>query len=172
MLSEWKIHGLAADSPNPALGEKLQLFGQFVGDWDILEDRFFQADGTEFATRGEIHWNWILDGRALQDIWMFEDEGTKELVPAGTTIRFYDPDIDKWRSTWISPIQGAVVPFIGTKIGEEIVLEGKDPDSGEILRWIFSNISSDAFTWREERSSDAMANWRITERMQVIRSRK
>ena len=31
----------------------------------------------------------------------------------GSTIRFYDPSIDAWRSTWIEPVNGRVLRFVG-----------------------------------------------------------
>jgi hypothetical protein len=34
------IEGLGADGPDPNMREKLMLFGQFVGDWDIVEARY------------------------------------------------------------------------------------------------------------------------------------
>jgi hypothetical protein len=164
----WEIKGLAANGPNPELPEKLGLFGQFVGDWEILECRYFEPDGSEEVTVGELHWRWILEGRAVQDTWMFQDKDTKKLTPAGTTVRFYVPEIDAWKSTWISPIHGAVVPFIGKKVEDDIVLEGKDPQSNELLKWIFSDIQHDSFAWREERSKDG-DNWKLTEKMQIKR---
>jgi hypothetical protein len=39
---KWKIEGLGATEPYPNLKEKLALFGQFVGDWDIVEARYPQ----------------------------------------------------------------------------------------------------------------------------------
>lgn len=51
------IKDLVADGPDPQLKEKLMLFGQFVGDWDILEARYPQPDGTEIKRRGEIHFS-------------------------------------------------------------------------------------------------------------------
>ena len=34
------IKGLGADGPDPNMRQKLMLFGQFVGDWDIVEARY------------------------------------------------------------------------------------------------------------------------------------
>jgi hypothetical protein len=36
----WMIKGLGADGPHSEFKEKLMLFGQFVGDWDIIEARY------------------------------------------------------------------------------------------------------------------------------------
>ena len=160
----WNITGLGAGGPFPGLEEKLSLFGQFVGDWEILENRFFQDDGSEIVQHGELHWGWILDGRAVQDVWMYYDEDTKRMVPAGTTVRFYDPKIDAWHSIWITPLGNDFVAFTARKMKDEIMLEGKEPD-GVLLRWIFSDIKQDSFRWRGEESKDSGKNWKLTESM-------
>ena len=71
----WRIIGLGAAGPFPELKGKLNLFGQFVGDWDIVEARYPKPDGTETRRRGEIHFRWILEGRAVQDVWRARDNG-------------------------------------------------------------------------------------------------
>ena len=48
----WTIEGLPAHGPAPEYKEKLELFGQFVGDWDILECKYLQDDGTWSNDRG------------------------------------------------------------------------------------------------------------------------
>ncbi|MGA2680202.1 MAG: hypothetical protein ABSF44_00195 [Candidatus Bathyarchaeia archaeon] len=68
----WTIKGLGADGPDLPLKEKLMLFGQFVGDWEISEARYIQADGTWVKMRGEVHFGWILGGTAIQDGWAAE----------------------------------------------------------------------------------------------------
>ena len=62
----WTIEGLGAERPFPGLKEKLALFGQFIGDWVIEEARYPRgAQGVELRSQGEIHFGWILDGRAV-----------------------------------------------------------------------------------------------------------
>ena len=167
--SKWELEGLAAFEPHPELREKLELFGQFVGDWDILECRYLEDDGTWSKSRGELHWRWILEGKALQDIWSSVDEETHRVIPGGTTVRFYDPKIDAWRSTWISPDQGVVKPFIGHKVGNEIILERKDEEKGHLDRWIFSDITESTFRWRGEKSEDGGKTWKMYEEMKIRR---
>jgi len=136
----WTIGGLGAEKPFPDYKEKLALFGQFVGDWVIEEARYPRPYGVELRSQGEIHFGWILDGRAVQDVFMSRDPDTGRAVPVGTTVRFYDPKLDAWQSTWISPVQELVQTFIGRKIGDEIVLESKTRD-GYPEKWIFSEIT-------------------------------
>ena len=108
---------LFSEGPHRAKEDRLQLFGQFVGDCDIVEERFPQKDGSELRFRGELHWAWILDGLATQDVWMQYDESQKRNVPVGTTIRFHDEGIDAWRSIWIAPGGSIIRTFIGRKDG-------------------------------------------------------
>src|SRR5207244_9676252 len=67
-------------------------------------------------------------------IWISHKQGRK--VAAGTTIRFYDPKLDAWHCTWISPSQGIVRTFLTRKVADEIVLEGTTKE-GYPERWIF-----------------------------------
>ena len=71
----------------------------------------------------------------------------------GATLRFYDVKIDAWRSTWIGPVKGKVIPFIARQIGDEIVLEGK-LETGTEMKWIFSEITKNSFHWRSIESTD------------------
>jgi len=168
-LGEFAIDGLLADGPSAEMKEHLMLFGQFVGDWDILEDRYLQPDGTWVKSRGELHWGWILGGRAVQDVWMTIDEKTQRPIPDGTTVRFYDPKIEAWRSIWISPTQRAVKTFVARKIGDEIVLEGLNPE-GYPVKWIFSEITPTSFRWHAEETHDNGKTWFLREEMQIRRS--
>ena len=162
------IKGLLAERANPEMREKLMLFGQFVGDWDIVEDRSLERDGTWTTTRGELHWGWILDGRAVQDVWMWNDEKTGKPVPAGTTVRFYDAKIDAWHSVWFSPEQGAVKSFVARRVGDEIVLDGKTAE-GYPVKWIFSEITPNSFRWHAEESQDNGKTWTLVEEMRIRR---
>ena len=160
------IKGLMANGPNASLKEKLMLFGQFVGDWDIIEAHYWQADGTEVKMKGEVHFGWILGGTAVQDVWIGCREGSKEVTLFGTTVRFYDPKIDAWRSTWLSPLKGLVQTFVARKVNDEIVLEGKTYE-GYPEKWIFSQITPRSFRWQSEETHDDGKTWLLTEEMQI-----
>jgi hypothetical protein len=58
------LRGLGGTGPLSELKDELSVFGLFVGDWDILEDRLIQSDGSSVILEGELHWCWILHGRA------------------------------------------------------------------------------------------------------------
>jgi hypothetical protein len=151
------IEALQANGPLLNLAEELQLFGQFVGGWDVQVINY-EPDGSSQTIEAEWHFGWILEGRAIQDVWIAPKRSLRVAekdAPGdyGATIRFYDAKIDAWRSTWIGPVKGKVIPFIAREIDDEIVLEGK-LETGTELKWVFSEITKESFRWRSVESAD------------------
>ena len=158
--------------PLPELAEKLQLFGQFVGSWDA-EVINYKSDGTAQTVEAEWHFGWVLEGRAIQDVWVAPKRDLRSSMPNalgdyGATLRFYDPKIDAWRSTWIGPVKGFVIPFIARQIDDEIVLEGR-LETGIQMKWIFSEITKDSFRWRSVESND---DWTTKRKVQEMFCRR
>ena len=165
------IEALHVQAPHPDLADSLMLFGRFVGSWD-LEWTGTGADGRPATMTGELHVGWVLGGRAVQDIWIVPGrgapgEGRPPLAFHGSTIRFYDPSIEAWRSTWIEPVNGRVRRFIGRPDGGDILLISDEDDPQ--LRWRFTDIEADSFRWRAESSRDAGATWDPDEQMVATR---
>ena len=156
------LHALRAYEP---LAEPLRLFGQFVGSWD-LEWHGLDGSGSNIVVKGELHVGWILDGRAVQDVWrvpLDANDAAQMRGFHGTTIRFYDPRVDVWRSTWLDPLNGRVRRFLGRPVQDTIVLEGLDEDPRE--RWSFRDITPDSFRWTGEQSVDGGHTWTIDDEM-------
>lgn len=165
--------GLAANGPIEDRADKLMLFGQFVGDWDV-DFTVYEPDGAKQTEKAEWHFGWVLEGRAVQDVWIVprrseRDHASPIKSDYGTTIRFYAPEIDAWRVVYVSPLQGDLLTFIAREVGDEIVLEGHDPD-GSPMRWIFSNITAQSFNWRRVISPDGGKTWRLHKEMFVRRA--
>jgi len=163
------IAALHVDGPTGEHADKLMLFGRFVGTWDV---HWIDGDQPGTAT-GELHFGWVLGGRAVQDIWIVPGLGQRghnqpPLGFHGSTIRFYDPAIDAWRSTWVEPINGRVRRFIGRPDDQDIVLLSDEDDPQ--LRWRFTDVKADSFTWRAETSHDGGATWQFGEQMLATRT--
>jgi len=163
---------LHATAPHAPLADRLETFGRFVGAWD-LEWHGIGSDGLEVVVPGELTFGWILGGRALQDVWRVPlDPADARRMRAfhGTTVRFYDPAIDAWRSTWLDPVNGRIRRFIGRPLeGGDIVLDGLDDDPRE--RWSFHEVTSDSFRWLGEASTDGGRTWSVTDEMLARRRR-
>ena len=159
---------LDSGGPAPELAEKLQLYAFLVGDW---ETRILAYDehGARHESRGEIHAGWVLEGRAIQDVWLTPPRSERragEPLPAlpvtgawyGTTLRVYEPASDSWRITWTDPATHFRAEQVGRAQGRDVVQLGSLPD-GTQLRWSFTEIERDSFHWIGEVSADRGATW-------------
>ena len=144
---------LHAAGPPPDRAAQMGLYAWLVGSWEM--DAVVHADdGTTHRGRGEVHAGWVLDGRAIQDVWILPG------VFHGTTLRIYDPGRDAWHILWNDPLRPYFARQVGRAHGDDIVQEGTN-DAGEGTRWSFSDITPDSFRWRGERSRDGGATWQL-----------
>jgi hypothetical protein len=157
---------LHADGPDPARAKELELYAWIVGRWE-LDVTTILEDGTTHRGTGEIHAGWVLQGRAIQDVWMIprlreRKPGIAPMAGAGnwygTTLRIYDLELHAWRILWNDPATNFFSRQIGRARGADIVQTGPDPRGGS-MQWIFSEVQPDSFHWTAERSSDDR-NWR------------
>jgi hypothetical protein len=145
------IDALHSSGPAPDRAEKLGLYSWLIGSWE-MDATVHLDDGSQHKGRGEIHFGWVLEGRAIQDVWILPG------VFYGTTLRIYDPSIDAWHILWSDPLRQLYTRQIGRAHGKSIVQDGKN-DAGELVRWSFNDITPDSFRWLGERSRDGGANW-------------
>jgi hypothetical protein len=152
---------LHASGPDPERASKLELYAWLVGRWD-MEITTILEDGERHHGRGEIYAGWVLQGRAIQDVWRIPrlQDRTPGLDPMpgagnwyGTTLRIYDPELDAWRILWNDPATNFFAEQIGRAQGPDIVQVGQDPRGG-LIRWTFSDIEHGSFNWRGERAAD------------------
>ena len=158
------ISALHAEGPAPNRAEALSLYGQFVGDWtaDIVAHG---PDGARHEGHGEIHFGWVLQGRAIQDVWTIDRRPGAPAMPVtgnwyGTTLRVYDPALGAWRIYWIDPATNAYRYQVGHPQGPDIVQEGST-ETGALSRWSFTEITPRSFHWKAEVSLDKGASWRL-----------
>jgi hypothetical protein len=155
------VAALSASGPHPSLGDQARIWDRFVGTWDC-DFGFHAADGSVRHTPGELEFGWVLDGRAVQDIWITYPRDGETERGIGTSIRYFDDTAKAWRVVFVNPRYGAFISVQGGAEGDRIVLRGRD-DEGSVLRWSFNDIQPDSFTWRGEKSRDGGKTWRLEE---------
>lgn len=142
---------LAAPGRAPEIPEDMDLYGWLVGDWD-LDVLHYWEDVSGRGLTGELHCSRVLEGRAVQDLWIMPRRADRHGPPDpradmyGTTIRVWDPAIQAWQITWFNPVAGQKVDQIAWREGEDIFQIGVLPD-GSIARWRFTDIQPDRFHW-------------------------
>jgi hypothetical protein len=165
-LSSSFVRMLHARGPDNEREPKLALYSWLVGSWE-MDVTTILDDGTTHRGEGEIHAGWVLQGRAIQDVWMIprlrdRKPGIEPLPGAGhwygTTLRIYDPSLNAWRILWNDPATNFFTQQVGRARDAEIVQTGPDPRGG-LTRWTFSEIAENSFHWTAERAPDEM-NWR------------
>src|SRR4051794_10610089 len=102
---------LHSDGPAPDRAEQMTLYGQFVGAW-TGSLRFRDESGEWQRTSAEVHFGWVLEGRAVQDVWIAR--GTRMY---GTTVRVYVPERDAWEIPWIDPSRQKFDRMRGRRVG-------------------------------------------------------
>jgi hypothetical protein len=153
---------LHSERPAADRAEKMGLYGFLIGSWE-MDTVIHLDDGSTRRDRGEIHAGWVLEGRALQDVWIIPG------VFYGTTLRAYDPGRDAWHILWIDPVMQFYPRQIGRGRGNDIVQIGAG-ENGALLRWSFREIAAESFTWRAERSFDGGETWALQAEFQCRRA--
>jgi hypothetical protein len=142
---------LHAAGPAADRAENLHLYGWLIGSWE-MDAVVVKDDGSRHEGKGEIHFGWVLEGRAIQDVWILPG------VFYGTTLRVYDPTLDAWHILWSDPLRQLYRRQIGRASDDGILQEGKD-DAGLPVRWRFVEITDNSFKWLGERSPDGGRQW-------------
>lgn len=144
---------LLAAGPAADRHQRMQLYGFLVGGWQF-DAIVHRNDGATLRGAGEIHADWILEGRAIQDVWVLPG------VFYGTTLRIYDSGIDGWHILWSDPLRQYYTRQIGRAQGRDIVQEGTNA-AGAAVRWSFTAIAADSFRWLGEEARSADGAWTL-----------
>ena len=158
------IEALHADGPAPDRADKLGLYGWLIGAWE-MDVVVHTATDAAYRGKGEIHFGWVLEGRAIQDVWITPPRGARnDAIGAaanfyGSTFRIYDPGIDAWHIFWLDPVKQFYSRMIGRADGNDIeqLTVGETPQR----RWRFDAITSDAFHWTADvaETTGAVPQW-------------
>jgi hypothetical protein len=157
---------LAAPGRSPDVPESEDVYGWLIGSWELDVLHYRGVDVSAHHIQGEAHFGWVLEGRAVQDVWIMprRSERTADLDQInnmyGTTLRVWDPSIRAWRITWINPAGGHRQKQIGRWNGKDIVQIGGRSD-GTPTRWRFTEITPDSFHWLGEALQPDGKTWKL-----------
>lgn len=160
---------LALQSDGSTLPEHAQIFAPFIGSWDLIVRWYDETGNISRTEAGEWHFSWVLEGRGVQDVWIVPPRAQRHsgwLYEYGTSIRFYDPELNVWQSTWIGPMHRVVRTFVARKLGSKVVLE-TTPEIAPAMRWSFSDVAADSFRW--ENQVREAGQWRIQQTFEAKR---
>lgn len=146
--------------------ESADVYGWLVGSWELEVVHYRGLDLSSENLKGEAHFGWVLEGRAIQDVWIMprasertaETDRTNNMY--GTTLRIWDPAIQAWRIRWFNPVRGHEEHQTGGKIGNEIMQIGARSD-GTPTRWRFTEITPDSFRWLGEALEPDGNTWKL-----------
>jgi len=151
------LQALHASGRAPEIPPEADVYGWLVGSWELDVVHYLQDVRTR-GIKGEAHFGWVLEGRAVQDVWIMKAEGVVNTY--GTTLRVWDASIGAWRVRWINPITGWHDELIGRRAGDDLVQIGTHVD-GTPIRWRFIEITTDSFRWLGEALNPDGETWKL-----------
>ena len=166
----WREEGFTALLPapgrSPEIPESADVYGWLVGSWELEVVHYKAVDVSAERIGGEAHFGWVLEGRAIQDVWIMprcserrpDQEKTNHMY--GTTLRVWDASIRAWRIDWINPVSGHREQQTGRRVGSDIVQVGARFD-GTPTRWQFTEITADSFHWLGEALEPDGKTWKL-----------
>jgi hypothetical protein len=157
---------LGSSTRSNELTDQEDIFGWLIGSWEATVFDY-AADGTARESSGEWHFGRVLEGRAIQDVWIVPPRSqrnsktlSKQNNRYGTSLRVYDREIGAWRVTWFNPVTGVRNDLVSRRQGADIVLEGTSAD-GHKIQWSFKDIAPTSFRWLGEYLESDGKTWRL-----------
>lgn len=160
------LNALTSSERAPELADVDDIFGWMVGSWEV-DAVLHDSNGQTHETKGEVHASWVLEGRAIQDLFIYPrraDRHTGRPTKGdryATTIKTYDPKLRSWMATFINPAsQETNAQLTARRVGNDIEMEGKLSD-GTPVRWRYQKITATSFHYRAERLQSDGKSWQL-----------
>lgn len=143
------------------------IFGFLIGQWQIEAILYDPAGKKEERRKGEVHASWILEGRAIQDIFIFPGRAERahsisvEGDRYATTIRTFDRRLKAWRVIFINPAaDDTSAQLVARRRGDGIEMEGR-LSTGTRIRWRYIAITPATFRYTAEKMSSDGETWQV-----------
>ena len=168
---------LAATTRSPEIPEADDVYGWLCGSWDLDVLCYRGVNVAGRGLRGEVHAARVLEGRAVQDVWIMprldqrRANSDRTMNMYGTTLRSWDAASQAWRIAWTNPVRGHREEQMGRWNGRDILQEGARAD-GTQTRWTFTEITADSFRWRGEALFPGKTTWTLEAEFLATRVRR
>jgi len=162
---------LVAPGPTPEYPGRMRRFGQLVGSWAVKGSRLDEESGE--WTHRDFVWivEFILDGRAVQDVEIVANETNPSgFETVATAVRVYDPLAGAWRVSYFAPTMGEYCHLVATPYRNGLRQDGTRTD-GRPIRWNFTSITAETYNWEGWVSADEGATWLLVEHNEATRIR-
>jgi hypothetical protein len=150
------VQALLSDRRASEIPAEDDIFEFLLGSWQ-MEAVLHDPHGGVRNTQGELHACRVLEGRAIQDLFIFPSRALRASgAPArgdryATTIRTYDRPSRAWNVIFINPAaQETNARLVARRQGSDILMEGTLADSSPI-RWGYTAVTPTSFRYRAER---------------------
>jgi hypothetical protein len=155
------VTALRATGPHPSLGDHASVLERLVGTWDV-EYMDVSKDGKEIHRSGQLIVGWVMDGRAMEDLWIVYPSEAGKDREVYADLRYFDTKSGTWPAIFIDPQDASFATFKGGAVGDDrIVLDSQDLVAGQTRRWSFNDIRDDSLLFRDDASSDGGKTWRL-----------
>ena len=151
------LHAAASTAPDP---RQAKVISGLIGTWDV-EYLDINKAGVTTRRTGQFVASWVLDGRAMQDVWIVDRSGKRTTREVYTDLRWFDPKTGTWPAVFFDPERASIATFTGeAATADRIVLHSPDLGTAD-SRWSFVDIGPDSFDFRDEGSNDGGKTWRL-----------
>src|SRR4030095_12276607 len=138
---------LGAAARSAEIPESSDVYGWLCGSWDLDVLCYRGVNVAGQGLKGEVHAARVLEGRAVQDVWIMprsdvrDSDSDRTMNMYGTTLRSWDAATQSRRIARTNPVRGQREEQMGRWNGRDILQEGTRPD-GTKTRWTFTAISA------------------------------
>ena len=155
---------LVCGERHPAISEADDIYAPLLGSWTVMT-RDVLEDGSEVLGEGEWIFGRVLDGRAVQDVWIAPARQVRGNAPRhpreryGSSMRTFDPASKRWQVTWFNPVSGAF-DVLHARVEEGKIVQLGSGSTGTCIEWTFEHIGPTDFHW-VGRSRGKDGKWRL-----------
>jgi hypothetical protein len=150
---------LPSELPHVSLGESSALDAKLIGTWTV-EYSDIKKDGTTVHRTGQFMASWVLDGRAVQYLWIVDPSGARKEREVYTELRYFDPQSRSWNGVFFDPEHASTAKFTSEPQGDKIVMHSSDLGAAD-SRWTFGAIGPNSLVFRDEASDDGGKTWHL-----------